>query len=228
MASTIVHLLLPGARQRPRDIAASERFPPLPKHDVLFSAHRNYQTPANQAYRALKPTRSLNLNIEAEVKRPLHEKLREMFGPNVPAPKFWIGDDKVRSQDHIKSDTSRTFAIGRLLHRCCTMHEATDEGIKAEILRNGSRRELPEILDVSETNTSTDETRNTLSAATNMSLASLDSVDLESAVARLPTSTIADANMSRTYCFTTNTLDSVRCGQITDINYRGRQHVAFK
>lgn len=123
---------------------------PLPFYDVLLSApHYKYQTPANKAYIALKPRRSRTLNVQKEVKEPLHRLLmtqqqqqqQAMNNNNddksIPLPTFWIGADKVRSEKDYKPGTMRTFALGKKGSMCYTVYEATDHCIIDENYRNG-------------------------------------------------------------------------------------------
>ena len=133
----------------PRDIREGERFEPLPELDVLLSSpHRYYLTVANRAYNRLKPPRSGQLNVEAEVKQPLRDALADQFGDeNMPVPTFWIGATKVRDRDHWwKPGTMRTFAIGKKKRKCYTVYEATDACIIEENHRNGrgTRRRAPD------------------------------------------------------------------------------------
>ena len=124
----------------PRDISEGERFEPLPELDVLLSSpHRYYLTVANRAYNRLKPLRSGQLNVEAEVKQPLRETLAAQFGDeNMSVPTFWIGASKVGARDHWwKPGTMRTFAIGKMKRKCYTVYEATDVCIIEENHRNG-------------------------------------------------------------------------------------------
>ena len=124
----------------PRDIGEGERFEPLPELDVLLSSpHRYYLTVANRAYNRLKPLRSGQLNVEAEVKQPLRETLAAQFGDeNMSVPTFWIGASKVGARDHWwKPGTMRTFAIGKMKRKCYTVYEATDACIIEENHRNG-------------------------------------------------------------------------------------------
>jgi len=46
----------------PKKIKTGERFEPFLDHDVLLSAHREYQTTANGEYLGLSPTRTKDRN----------------------------------------------------------------------------------------------------------------------------------------------------------------------
>lgn len=134
-----------------RDIRAGERFEPMPQFDVLLSSpHRNYLTKANHAYIELKPSRSKQLNVEQEVRGPLRTLLQREFGRPAPEPIFWIGTDKVRSEDEWKPGTMKTFAIGRRLRKCYTVVMATDRGIIEENYRNGKGAKRRDTKDAAE------------------------------------------------------------------------------
>ena len=135
---------------KPRKIRPDELFEEFPQHDVLLSSpHRHYLTKANHAYNALEPMRSRNLNVQTEVKGPLHRLLMSLFSEEVPEPTFWIGADKVLSLEEnwkVIPDTKRTFALGKNHDRCYTVYQASDSCILDENYRNGRRSRKRECL----------------------------------------------------------------------------------
>ena len=129
----------------PRQIRRDEFFPTFPPYDVLLSSpHRHYLTTANHAYKALQLKRSTSLNVQTDVKEPLHRALQEIMWAEVPAPTFWIGLDKVRNKHHTIRDTETTFAIGKNRDKCYTMVQASAAGIIDENRRNGHKNKSPQ------------------------------------------------------------------------------------
>ena len=126
---------------KPRKIdGKTERFEPFPEYDVLLSSpHRNYLTTANHMYISLNPRRSTTLNVEAEVREPLHRSLKTLFWKGVPVPTFWVGADKVQITELWKVilGTERTFAIGKNRDKCYTVFQASDAYIIYENKNNG-------------------------------------------------------------------------------------------
>ena len=123
----------------------NEFFEPFPPYYVLLSSpHRSYLTKANHVYNTFTLNRSTTLDVQAEVKEPLHGGLKQLYGERVPEPTFWIGADKVLAMEAWKviPGTQRTFAIGQNWDWCYTVFQASDWCIIDENYRNGrpSRR----------------------------------------------------------------------------------------
>ena len=102
----------------------NEFFEPFPPYYVLLSSpHRSYLTKANHVYNTFTINRSTSLDVQAEVKEPLHGGLKQLYGERVPEPAFWIGADNVLAMETWKviPGTQRTFAIGQNWDWCCTV-----------------------------------------------------------------------------------------------------------